>query len=33
MSIERKAIIEAEKKVIFAKPIVTNNPTFDLNQI
>lgn len=33
MSIERKAIIDAERKAIFAKPIVTNNPSFDLNQI
>lgn len=33
MSIDRKTIIENERKVIFAKPIVTANPTFDLGQI
>ena len=33
MSIDRKTIIDAERKAIFAKPIVTANPTFDLAQI
>lgn len=33
MSIDRKAIIENERRIIFAKPIVTANPTFDQAQI
>jgi hypothetical protein len=33
MSIDRKTIIENERKAIFAKPIVTANPTFDVAQI
>ena len=33
MSIDRKAIIENERKVIFAKPIVAANPTFEVGQI
>jgi hypothetical protein len=32
-TIDRKTIIEEEKKKIFAKPIVTQNPTFELAQI
>lgn len=32
-SIDRKAIIEEERKKIFTKPIVTQNPTFELSQI
>jgi hypothetical protein len=31
--IDKKAIIEEEHKRIFAKPIVTENPTFDSKQI
>jgi hypothetical protein len=33
MSIDRKTVIANEHKVIFAKPIVTANPTFDVAQI
>lgn len=33
MSIDRKTVIENERKVIFAKAIVTANPTFELGQI
>jgi hypothetical protein len=33
MSIERKVVIENERRTIFAKPIVTSNPTFDAAQI
>ena len=33
MSIDRKVIIENERKTIFAKPIVTSNPTFTVPQI
>lgn len=33
MSIDRKTIIEEEHKKIFAKPIVTENRTFDQKQI
>jgi len=33
MSIDRKTIIENERKVIFAKPIVTSNSTFGIPQI
>lgn len=33
MSIDRKTIIETERKAIFSKPIVTANPTFDVAQI
>lgn len=33
MSIDRKTIIDNERKAIFAKPIVTANPTFDPQQI
>lgn len=33
MSIDRKTIIENERKTIFAKPIVTANPAFDVAQI
>ena len=32
-TIDRKALIEEERKKIFAKPIVTENPTFDQKQI
>jgi hypothetical protein len=32
-TIDRKVIIEEEKKKIFAKPIVAQNPTFELAQI
>jgi Ca2+-binding EF-hand superfamily protein len=33
MSIDRKEIIDNERKAIFAKPIVAANPAFDLQQI
>lgn len=33
MSIDRKSVIEAERKAIFSKPIVAANPTFDVAQI
>ena len=32
-SIDKKQQIEEERKKIFAKPIVTANPSFDLKQI
>ncbi len=32
-TIDRKTVIEEERKKIFAKPIVTENPSFDLKQI
>lgn len=32
-SIDKKKVIEDEKKKIWAKPIVASNPTFDLQQI
>lgn len=32
-TIDRKTIIEEERKKIFAKPIVAQNPTFELSQI
>lgn len=32
-TIDRKTVIEEERKKIFVKPIVTENPSFDLKQI
>lgn len=32
-TVDKKAIIEEEKKKLFAKPIVTANPTFEVKQI
>lgn len=32
-TVDKKTIIEEEKKRIFAKPIVTQNPSFDIKQI
>ena len=32
-TVDKKTIIEEEKKKLFAKPLVTANPTFDIKQI
>ena len=32
-SIDKKQLLEEEKKKIFSKPLVTENPTFDVKQI
>lgn len=32
-TLDKKTLIEEERKRIFTKPIVTQNPTFDIKQI